>query len=70
MKMILIAMSVWDCVDSPSGTTATDTKRDQRALARICLNVKTLIATFMYKLRRQQVKRGQTLAKLMKIKDC
>jgi len=41
MKMTLIGMDVWDCVDPPSGTIVTDTKRDQRALATICLNVKT-----------------------------
>lgn len=39
-KMVLMGMDLWDCVDT-SSQTQVDSKRDQRALATICLNIKT-----------------------------
>ena len=39
IKMTLIGMDLWDCVD-PSNTNTHKVRRDQRALATICLNVK------------------------------
>ncbi|KAK9296906.1 hypothetical protein QLX08_009216 [Tetragonisca angustula] len=38
MQIMLIGMDLWECI---TGTGTMDTKKDQKALAAICLNVKT-----------------------------
>ncbi|KAK2575253.1 hypothetical protein KPH14_001336 [Odynerus spinipes] len=40
MKMSLMGMDLWDCIDCENASTL-DQKRNQKALACICLNVKT-----------------------------
>ncbi|KPJ13060.1 Copia protein [Papilio machaon] len=47
MRMLLILENIWNCVESTSQSATTDTQRDQRALARICLSVEPALYQYV-----------------------